>query len=209
MYENWITGVYSSGEIETMATKSVAHGDAQTLTDLKEVGWTKPQHNQSKINFDASWSDNFSLAGYGMILRDETGEVVQAKAGSIRASTAEDSEALSLLETACWAKSMELSNFWVEGDCERLILFAQNKVSNIFWRNQAIVSEAVRILQTCNNFLGFAFKNRKCNEVADALAKEARKKGIHKQVWLHMPVFISSFLLFDVLFPIQFRTVIL
>lgn len=38
------------------------------------------------------------------------GDAMQSKAWSISASTAEETEALSLLEAACWGKSMELRN---------------------------------------------------------------------------------------------------
>lgn len=92
-----------------------------------------------------------------------------------------------MLETANWEKRMDLKNCSVEGDCQRLILYAQDKQSNTFWRNKAIVSEAVKILKTCEIFLGFMFKNRNGNEVADILAKEARTQGIHKQQWVLMP----------------------
>ncbi|XP_026399456.1 uncharacterized protein LOC113295325 [Papaver somniferum] len=177
-------------------TTSVLHSHI----DINASRWSKPQVNHLKINFDASWFDFSTPAGYGIILRDDTGGAIQATGGTFRASTAEEAEALSMLETTNWAKRMDLKNFSVEGDCQRLILYAQDKQSNIFWRNKAIVSEAVKILKTCENFLGFMFKNRNGNEVADTLAKEARKQGIHKQQWVLMPHFLNSALLSDVCF---------
>lgn len=42
----------------------------------------------------------------------------------------------------------------------------------IQWRNQAIISEALRVLK----LLGFSFNHRSSNQVADVLAKQARKQ---------------------------------
>lgn len=58
----------------------------------------------------------------------------------------------------------------------------------------------MKVLRTCEIFLGFLFKNKKGNEVADNLAKEERKRGIHKQHWLIMPQFLNFVLLKDLCF---------
>ncbi|XP_026400682.1 uncharacterized protein LOC113296594 [Papaver somniferum] len=144
-------------------------------------GWTKPPPNQFKLNFDASWIDALNSAGYGLIVRVDTGTATQARAGTFQASSAEEAEAMSLLEATKWAQSMNLKDFWMEDDCQRLIHYAQGKASNIFWRNKTLIEEAMKILHSCHHFLGLTYMNRRCNVVADTLAKEARKRHIHKQ----------------------------
>ncbi|XP_026396772.1 uncharacterized protein LOC113291455 [Papaver somniferum] len=131
------------------AVNSYSNPSSQTLHIGQ--GWTKPTPNQFKLNFDASWIDALNSAGYGLIFRADTGTSSQARAGTFHASSAEEEEDLSLLEAAKWAKSMNFNNFWVEGDCQRLILYAQGKASNIFWRNKALVEEAMKILHSCHH----------------------------------------------------------
>ncbi|XP_026436560.1 uncharacterized protein LOC113334543 [Papaver somniferum] len=144
-------------------------------------GWTKPPPNQFKLNFDASWICALNSAGYGLIVRADTGTSSQARVGTFKASSTKEAGALSLLESAKWDNSMNLKDFWVEGDCQILTHYAQGKASNIFWRNKALIEEAMKILHSCHHFLGLTYMNRRCNVVDDTLAKETRKRQIHKQ----------------------------
>ncbi|XP_026383924.1 uncharacterized protein LOC113279445 [Papaver somniferum] len=153
--------------------------------------WLPPNLNQFKLNFDASWIDEKSIAGYGLIFRSATGTTVQAGSGAIFASSPEEAEALALLEAAKWATIMDFKHFWIEGDCKGVLDYAKVLSSTIHWRNQAIVNEAQRILKSCEHFLGFTFSQRSSNNVADVLAKHARKEGYYKQQWRQMPSFLS------------------
>lgn len=81
-----------------------------------------------------------------------------------------------MLETALWAAVMDIQHFWIEGDCKRVIEFAQGQANMIQRRNQAIISEALRVLKSYSPFLGFFLNHRSSNQVADVLAKQARKQ---------------------------------
>lgn len=82
----------------------------QTINAIKR--WIPPDTNSYKINFDASWVDEINLAGYGLILRSETGSAIQAGSGTFYASSPEEAEALTLLEAARWATSMNCKQHW-------------------------------------------------------------------------------------------------
>ncbi|XP_026396673.1 uncharacterized protein LOC113291342 [Papaver somniferum] len=139
--------------------------------------WLPPSLNQFKLNFDASWIDTNENAGYGLIFRSSAGITIQAGSGTINAAIPEEAEALALLEAAKWEIIMNCKYFWIEGDCKGVIDFAQGHNSTIHWRNKAIVIEVQIIIQTCEQFLGFIFSHRNSNNVADDLAKEARKQA--------------------------------
>ncbi|XP_026377040.1 uncharacterized protein LOC113271399 [Papaver somniferum] len=131
-------------EIKKKETNTTGNTDQQvnsasnSLRQASHIdkGWTKPPLNQFKLNFDASWIDALRSAGYGLIIRYDTGSASQARAGTFQPSTAEEAEALSLLEAAKSANSMNLKDFWVEGDYQRLILYVLGKTSNIFLEKQ-------------------------------------------------------------------------
>lgn len=57
-----------------------------------------------------------------------------------------------ILEAAKWAESMDCQLFWIEGDCNGVIEFAKGQANTIQWRDQAIISEALRILKSCELF---------------------------------------------------------
>ncbi|XP_026417328.1 uncharacterized protein LOC113312806 [Papaver somniferum] len=144
--------------------------------------WEAPVLHQLKLNIDASWLNATSISGYGMILRSDSGEAITTRAGKVKATCPEEAEALTLLEAASWAKEMDFQSFWIEGDCHRIMDFANIKPSSIHWRNQAIIFEAKKLLESCgSNFLGFTFKHRSSNKVTDVLAKKARNEGYLKQ----------------------------
>ncbi|XP_026416621.1 uncharacterized protein LOC113312069 [Papaver somniferum] len=147
--------------------------------------------------------DENSLTGYGLILHVATSTTIQAGSRTIHASSSEEAEALTLLEAARWATSMDCKFFWIEGDCKGVIDFAQGQANTIQWRNQAIIYEAMRILKSCESFLGFTFNHRSVNKVADVLAKQARTQGTHKQQSGQMPSFIQPALDYDFKFLIS------
>lgn len=119
--------------------------------------WNPPLANQSKINFDAAWVSESLISGFGLILRNCAGNRQGAKSGFFKATCPEKAEALALLQGSKWAKEMNLTYLWMEGDCERIMAFTQGKNSLVKWQNESILKEAMLILSGCDNFLGFIF----------------------------------------------------
>ncbi|RZC43498.1 hypothetical protein C5167_036447 [Papaver somniferum] len=87
-----------------------------------------------------------SFARFRKAISTEDGSAIQARAGTFFATSPEKAEALTLLEAAYWARDMAITDFGAEGDCQREIDYAQGKCSSVQWRNQAIISAALKIV---------------------------------------------------------------
>lgn len=70
--------------------------------------WKGPAINNLKITFDASWSSANLDSGFGLIIRNSTGESKGAKSGVFKASYPEKSEALAWLQGVKWARDLKL-----------------------------------------------------------------------------------------------------
>lgn len=90
----------------------------------------------------------------------------------MKATCPEKAEGLAmLLHGAPWSKDLNLSNFWLEGNCGRILKNTKGVEGLVKWQNQGLVKEAIEIPRGCNHFLGFKFIPRSLNQVADKLAE--------------------------------------
>ncbi|XP_026377059.1 uncharacterized protein LOC113271417 [Papaver somniferum] len=107
--------------------------------------WIAPRHAQKKLNLDAAWTSVNEPAGFALILRNDAGNFGQGRAGSISATSPEEAEVLGLLHAAAWAVEEGITNFSVEGDCKNLFDYLNGKPSQITWKNQKIIDEALEV----------------------------------------------------------------
>ncbi|XP_026458707.1 uncharacterized protein LOC113359256 [Papaver somniferum] len=162
--------------LHTLAQSQVRH--------IKPIPyWKFPEVNTVKINCDASCISENTNAGFGFVIRNRTGTLKAAESVIFRTSTAEEAEALTLLQATNWAITNNLQHLVIEGDNQAIIKHLQGKDSTIPWQSLAILEEVRKQTANLTHFLGFNFVDRKANKVADLLAKNG-KKNIRHQPWL-------------------------
>ncbi|XP_026390570.1 uncharacterized protein LOC113286067 [Papaver somniferum] len=116
--------------------------------------------------------------GFGFILRNWKGTFKGAESCIFRISTAEETEALTVLHATKWDLSKNLQNLVIEGDNQAVIRYLQGKVSTIRWQSLSILEEVKKTTVNLVSFLGFHYVDRKANRVSDLLAKKGRKSNI-------------------------------
>ncbi|XP_026419709.1 uncharacterized protein LOC113315663 [Papaver somniferum] len=139
--------------------------------------WQFPEVNTVKINCDASWTSENTNAGFGFVIRNWTRNFKGAVSGIFRTSTAEEAEALTLLQATNWAITNNLQHLVIEGDNQAIIKYLQGQDSAIQWKSLTILEEVRKQTASLTHFLGFNFVDRKANGVANLLAKNRRKNN--------------------------------
>ena len=123
-----------------------------------------------KINSDGAYSGNTGEGGWGVVIRDEEGEVVEAAAGkSIRLMDAFQSEVEACLAGVMLAEEMGVGKIVIETDAMVLAqalnssTFHLAPTGGLIWEIQSLLA---------SNFGAFEVVSvhRTCNKVAHALA---------------------------------------
>lgn len=140
----------------------------------KNSKWQFPTPGHNTLNLDVAWISSSVPAGYAIIFRNDAGGFKDGRAGPISATSPEEAETLGFFHAAKWARTKNLSDFSVEGDCKSLIDYLNGELSQITWQNQTIMDEVRQEFSFCNNFKDFYFRPRTANRVIDTLAKEAK-----------------------------------
>ncbi|XP_026455920.1 uncharacterized protein LOC113356897 [Papaver somniferum] len=136
--------------------------------------WQFPRVNTVKINCDASWISEHTNAGFGFVICNWTGTFKGAESGIFRTSTAEEAEALTLLQATNWTIANNLQHLVIEGDNQAIIKHLQGENSTIQWQSLAILEE-----------------------VRKKTAKNGRKNN-RQQFWLEQsPQFLIPSIAFD------------
>lgn len=98
--------------------------------------------------------------GFGFVLHNWTGTFKGAESGIFRSSTAEEAEAIVLLQAAKWAKIHNIQHLVVEGDNRATIKYLQGKESTIQWQSIVILDEVKKLVEQMVSFLGFRYVDR-------------------------------------------------
>ena len=159
--------------------------------------WRPSDLHCLKINFDAAVFCRSSLAGIGVVVCNNAGEVEGALSSSIpMAQSVADLEALACLKAVQFALELGITRVVFEGD-SAVVINALLHGAGAFAGFGNILDD-IRMLSAVFHFVHFVFVNRHCNSVADALAKKA-KLFVGDQVWLHeVPADIALLVLHDV-----------
>uniref|UniRef100_A0A803PCZ5 Reverse transcriptase domain-containing protein n=1 Tax=Cannabis sativa TaxID=3483 RepID=A0A803PCZ5_CANSA len=147
----------------------------QTMETALSFG-LKPENNHIKINVDAALFLQENSYGFGIVARDSSGHLIEAKTGyyegNLDASTV---EALSIKEALSWIKSMNWQNVEIESD---------NMISVQGIRgNQSISSLFSLLLCSFCNLLILAWDQEPArNPPADKAPKKSSVKAADKKV---------------------------
>ncbi|XP_026398953.1 uncharacterized protein LOC113294789 [Papaver somniferum] len=139
---------------------------------MRNILWSFPPKDTHKINYDASWISAQTNAGFGFIMRNFAGNFKAAGIGSFKASSAEESEAVTPLHTVQWAVTKKIENLIIEWDNPTTTMYVQGKSNSIQWQCIAVLDEIKKLVNQLVFFLGFKVVDRKANGAADILAKK-------------------------------------
>ena len=135
--------------------------------------WRPSDLHCLKINFDAAVFCRSSLAGIGVVVCNNAGEVEGALSSSIpMAQSVADLEALACLKAVQFALELGITRVVFEGD-SAVVINALLHGAGAFASFGNILDD-IRMLSAVFHFVHFVFVNRHCNSVADALAKKAK-----------------------------------
>lgn len=138
-------------------------GDGQNL-------WVVPQVDYMKISVDAAIFTEYNASGMGLIVRDDKGELIQAKTkctfGMLSANMA---EAMAIKEALSWIKDKDWRKVVVETDCLTAVQAIRSKAP--------LLSPFGHVIQSCRNMLedlntvSLFFVKRSANMAAHELAR--------------------------------------
>ncbi|KAM6585542.1 hypothetical protein CsatB_012544 [Cannabis sativa] len=135
--------------------------------------WTKPGNNHIKINVDAALFPQEHSYGYGIVARDSTGHLIEAKTGyfegDLDASTV---EALSIKEALSWIKSKNWQNVEIESDSMISVqgIRGNQMINSLF----GLILHDCQILLSSLPFVSLRFIRRSANRVAHVVARHSR-----------------------------------
>ncbi|XP_057860117.2 uncharacterized protein LOC131068854 [Cryptomeria japonica] len=87
----------------------------------KEVRWEKPHSNWVKLNFDGACRGNPRQACFGVVIRNEEGNLVSGTYGHIGYATNNEAEIRALEAGLVLCKERGLTNVQIEGDSQIII----------------------------------------------------------------------------------------
>ncbi|KAK2980494.1 hypothetical protein RJ640_007750 [Escallonia rubra] len=140
------------------------------------AAWSPPTSGYTKLNFDASFVDQSGSGGIGLILRNETGLFLIAKAIHLsHCLHARNAEALAARKALNLASEMLLSHLIVEGDSCGVISFVDT--------NQPLPPNIEVIVLDCKRLkhlfqkICFNFSPRTGNRSAHVVANYSRSNN--------------------------------
>jgi len=152
---------------------STVSASSSSSAHQQYIKWQKPGRGRLKCNVDAAFSSSLNVIGFGMCIRDETGQFVAAK--TLRSSPICDSsigEALGLSYAIQWVHEMQLTNVDFEMDVKRVV--------DYYIKGSNDISEFGAIIDDCRRRCCIWFENskvefnrRQANMVTHILAREA------------------------------------
>jgi hypothetical protein len=160
--------------------------------------WKRPEPGWMKINTNGAFLGNTGEGGWGVVIRDEAGEVVEAAAGkSVRLMDAFQSEVEACLAGVMLAGDMGVRRIVIETIA--LVLAQALKSSSyrlaptggLIWEIQSLLA---------SNFIAFEVVPvpRSCNKVAHALAAIGCKCPHGTSLrWANVPAFVEDLVTSD------------
>lgn len=149
----------------TASLQPVVEGDGAVV-------WVKPLTNEVKISVDAAIFEEQVGVGFGLVMRDSNGQLIEAKALVHSVLVAPVlGEVMAVKEALSWCDSMPEKSITIESDC---LVVVQAIRSSTHMRSYfgGIVEDCRRLLKRLNKVSLF-FVKRSANMVAHNLAKES------------------------------------
>ncbi|XP_026420417.1 uncharacterized protein LOC113316456 [Papaver somniferum] len=133
--------------------------------------WSPPLRGRLKINIDASVFPGNHFAGISLIIRDFTGQLVEACKLVERVRDVTQAEVVAALKALQWIIQLQIQNVIVEGDNKK-VMDSINGMCNISpWEDGNLIKECQHLVSYLGNAV-VCFRNRKYNQVADLLARK-------------------------------------
>ncbi|XP_030945152.1 uncharacterized protein LOC115969601 [Quercus lobata] len=140
--------------------------------NVPHVKWSPPAEGGYKANFDAAFFESSELAGIGVVVRDNSGNVMGALSQKIsRPQSVEHAEALAACRAVILVKELLLSQACFEGDCQRVI-----QAINAGGPNRTLFGHIIEEICNFSSSLAscsFVHVRREGNKLAHALARRA------------------------------------
>ena len=144
--------------------------------------WTPPSGSQYKINFDAAVFADIKVSGFGVVIRNDKGEVMVAlSARGPPVTDSEEAEVLAGRKALEFALDSGFSEVVLEGDNVGVMRSIQSKGAN----NSSLghIYGDIHCLEAGFRVWSVSYVKRTANSVAHSLAKYARQV-VDEQVWL-------------------------
>ncbi|XP_028769893.1 uncharacterized protein LOC114727356 [Neltuma alba] len=172
---NWILIAASTGVNELWRVKrwSESHS-VSSANELEDMVWSPPPPNSLKLNVDGSFVIGTNRSGVGFVLRDAQGQVVDLFCQKGRVLSAFESEAEALHQAIFRYKDRELGKVDVESDCLPLVKAIKENTHCPDWKANGLVADLKGFFASYTDS-SLSFVPRKCNLVADWLAKSGCK----------------------------------
>ncbi|KAM3340710.1 hypothetical protein P3S68_028344 [Capsicum galapagoense] len=136
---------------------------------FQKVLWKKPDVLQLKCNIDGACRGNPGMSSYGFFIRDDTRNLVYARAKGLGMGTNAEAEAIAIKEALDFCYEKDFKNLIIETDSLglRKMIIKQWKVP---WQIVEIIEDIRIYIHLINATITHTF--RKGNTVADSLANE-------------------------------------
>lgn len=139
-----------------------------------ESKWLPPCEGCLKVNVDGSFKEQKQLAGFGVVVRNAHGILVDGCCGSMKAASSFAAEALGMRRACQLIVDAGWKFVVIESDCLTLIDAVNNRNSGFDWRCSSVISDIVGF--ACGHKeVTFSYVPRQANRVADWVAKEAAR----------------------------------
>ena len=147
------------------------------------ANWKPPQIDSiHKLNVAIFQSNNFALVGFGLIIRNNKGEVLAASCDRVEKSLNPPCTAAFVMRKALlFCQSTSFSQVEVECNFAKLVTFINS--DRICSLEAAWISEDISLISDSLDFISFISIHLRCNHSALALASAAKEKE-EAIVWL-------------------------
>ncbi|XP_026419738.1 uncharacterized protein LOC113315697 [Papaver somniferum] len=153
--------------------------------------WIPPPRGKLKINIDASILPDHIIAIIAVIIRDFTGRMVEAWTLVERARDVAQAEAVAVLKALQWIVQLQIQNVIAEGDNKEVMESVSGPQITTRWEDVNIIRDCQHLVKCLGN-VQVCFRNRKCNQVADLLAKFARNNNCTRKWSSELPLCVES-----------------
>ncbi|XP_062085599.1 uncharacterized protein LOC133791697 [Humulus lupulus] len=172
-FGNWFEYMQQTFDAEEAQDKTTLLSLSLENNDARSESWIKPGTNQIKINVDAALFQRECSYGFGLVARDSSGRLIEAKTcyqGGV--FPAEVVEAMGIKEALSWIKSKNWHNVEIETDSMLSVQSIRSNqiMSSIF----GLLIQDCQILLSSLHNVHLRFIKRSANRVAHAVARHSR-----------------------------------
>lgn len=137
--------------------------------------WTRLDLGVLKFNVDGSFKGGNHPAGIGIVVRDDSGSVVDGFHGFLQSFSVAGVEALALLKACRMVDTLQVEKAWFKTDCKDLAVAVLSNCEDVDWRCGPLIHDISGALRS-NVSWKLSWVPRQANYAANWVAKQAEKK---------------------------------